>query len=203
MIYFTSDTHYAHANIIKYCNRPFKTVGEMNAVLIERWNNVVNPDDEVWHLGDFCMGKSKPRDWLPRLNGKVHLIRGNHDKHVKDQGFASVQNYKELKVKGYRTIVLMHYPMRSWNKSHKGAWHLFGHVHGALTTKHGRLTLDDALSMDAGVDCHEFTPISIDGVANIMQNQARRVKEKFKKEIRKDGLSNKEIQFRERMIKSF
>lgn len=200
MIYFTSDTHFAHVNIIKYCDRPWKTVDAMNAGLIERWNSVVDPDDDVYHLGDFCMGGSRPKDWLPRLNGNVHLICGNHDPRSEDQGFASVHKFLELKVKGYRSITLCHFPLKVWNRSHKGTWHLFGHVHGTMTVKHGRITLEDSLAMDVGVDCHNYYPVSIDKVAKIMDKKARSLKEKFKKEIRKGGLSNKEISFRKRII---
>ena len=79
-VYFTSDTHFNHANIIGFCNRPFKNVEEMNETLITNWNRVVGVDDIVFHLGDFCLGGSA--EWtnvLNRLNGKIYLIVGNHD----------------------------------------------------------------------------------------------------------------------------
>jgi calcineurin-like phosphoesterase family protein len=81
-VFFTSDTHFNHANVIKYCVRPFASIEEMNRVMIERWNAVVGPEDTVYHLGDFAMGK--PSEWpafLRQLNGaKKILIRGNHDR---------------------------------------------------------------------------------------------------------------------------
>lgn len=203
MIHFVSDTHFGHHNIIKYCDRPWDTVDEMNEGLIDNWNNVVKPDDDVYHLGDFCMGGTRPRDWLRRLNGRVHLIRGNHDPHVKDQGFASVQDYLELRVKGYRRIILLHFPMLRWNASHKGTWHLFGHVHGKLTTKFDRLTLEDSLAMDAGVDCHDYYPISIERVSWVMRAKSKSLKKKFQSEIDNGRLSDSEIEFRLRMIKKF
>jgi calcineurin-like phosphoesterase family protein len=171
----------------------------MNEALIENWNSVVQPDDEVWHLGDFCMGGTRPKDWLPRLNGNVHLIRGNHDPHVEDQGFASVQNYKELKING-RKITLLHFPMRSWNGSHKGTWHLFGHVHGTMTVAHGRKGVKDALAIDAGVDCHNYPPVSFEQVSRMMDKHADYLKAYFLKEG-KGELSNKERKLRERMLK--
>lgn len=79
-VYFTSDTHFNHANIIGFCSRPFKNVNEMNETLIANWNRVVGVDDIVFHLGDFCLGGSA--EWtnvLNRLNGKIYLIVGNHD----------------------------------------------------------------------------------------------------------------------------
>jgi calcineurin-like phosphoesterase family protein len=79
-VYFTSDTHFYHSNIIGFCKRPFKNVEDMNETLIGNWNRVVSQDDIVFHLGDFCLGGS--HEWtkiLNRLNGKIYLILGNHD----------------------------------------------------------------------------------------------------------------------------
>jgi len=169
MIWFTSDTHFGHTNIIKYCNRPYKSVHQMNEDLILKWNNVVKSGDQVYHLGDFCMGKkNKPKIWVPRLNGHIHLIRGNHDLHVGNQGVASVQHYKELKIEGQK-IVLLHYPMRTWNGSYRGSWHLFGHTHGSMTVRHGRKTLDGCLAMDVGVDCHNYCPINFEQIKKMME----------------------------------
>ena len=85
-IWFTSDTHWNHANIIKYCKRPFANVEEMDDALISNWNAVVDKGDHVYHLGDFCWGK---RDgwikYLKLLNGNIHIIKGNHD--LKDYPF--------------------------------------------------------------------------------------------------------------------
>ena len=83
-VFFISDTHFNHANIISYCNRPFKDVEEMNDVLVENWNNVVGENDIVYHLGDFgfMSGPSPQHDIFHisrQLNGKIHLVRGNHD----------------------------------------------------------------------------------------------------------------------------
>ena len=89
-VYFTSDTHFYHSNIIGFCKRPFKNVEDMNETLIENWNRVVGQDDIVFHLGDFCMGGS--HEWtkiLNRLNGKIYLILGNHDLKNIRQGYTS------------------------------------------------------------------------------------------------------------------
>lgn len=164
-VFFTSDTHFGHYNIIKYCNRPWKTTEEMNEGLIERWNSVVRPSDDVYHLGDFCMGGREPREFTRYLNGRIHLIRGNHDKHVYDQGFVDVVPYKELKL-NRKHIVLCHFPFRSWNRQHHGAWHLFGHVHGAMK-------FDDLLCLDVGVDAvdSDYRPLSLDQVFEIMSKK--------------------------------
>ena len=85
-VYFTSDTHFGHENIIKWCRRPYSSVEEMNEKLIENWNSVVGPDDIVFHLGDFAFGGSGLwKEVLSRLNGKKYLIIGNHDE-KKSQG---------------------------------------------------------------------------------------------------------------------
>ena len=87
-LFFTSDTHFNHTNILRYCNRPFKTVGQMNETIITNWNNVVGPDDVIFHLGDFCLGGAE--EWnkiLDRLNGRIYLVLGNHDIKNIRQGF--------------------------------------------------------------------------------------------------------------------
>lgn len=87
-LFFTSDTHFNHTNILQYCNRPFKTVDQMNETIITNWNNVVEPDDVVFHLGDFCLGGAEEWDKiLDRLNGRIYLVLGNHDLKNIRQGF--------------------------------------------------------------------------------------------------------------------
>lgn len=87
-VFFTSDTHFNHTNIIQYCQRPFKSTDEMNEAMIDNWNSVVGEDDTVFHLGDFCLGGAE--EWnkiLNRLNGRIYLILGNHDLKNIRQGF--------------------------------------------------------------------------------------------------------------------
>ncbi len=170
-IYFTSDTHFGHANIIQHCRRPFADVQAMDNALIERWNSIVGQDDEVWHLGDFAMNRGADiiRSYRQRLTGKIHLVRGNHDRRTPDYGaiFDSVHDLAEVKVQlpsGHnQLVVLCHYAMREWRNSFRGAWHLFGHSHGGLP--------DDphALALDIGVDCWDFRPV---GVAEIARRMA-------------------------------
>jgi calcineurin-like phosphoesterase family protein len=157
-VFFTSDTHFGHEAIIRLTGRPFGSVEEMDAALIARWNETVSPDDTVYHLGDVCFRNSRSiGDYIGRLNGAIHLIRGNHDADLSDAEanalFASVSLIRELHI-GRRMIVRCHYPMREWNQCKRGSWHLFGHVHGRL---------DGAplgWSLDAGVESHGFRPWS-------------------------------------------
>lgn len=163
--FFTSDTHFGHANIIKYCNRPFQNVAEMNETLIARWNEVVKPGDYVYHLGDFCFGDFGR--YFNRLNGIISFIEGNHDRQARanKNAFHSYHKLLETRVFG-QEIVLCHYSMEVWNKSHHGAWHLYGHSHGTLKDNPNRL------SFDAGVDCHNFYPLSFEQVKAIMDKKS-------------------------------
>lgn len=158
-IYFTGDTHFGHANIIKYCNRPYSSVQEMNEMLIKNWNDTVSPTDTIYHVGDFAFD-SNPQKYLVRLNGHKVLIKGNHDKKP-TPGWMQVVDYKEIKVER-QTIILFHYAMRVWNKSNHGSWSLFGHSHGGLPND------PKLLSFDVGVDCHGYHPISFEKVRSLM-----------------------------------
>jgi len=165
--FFTSDTHFGHASILRLCDRPFASVARMDDALIARWNAVISPGDTVYHLGDFCFrsGEEAPH-YLERLNGDVHLIAGNHDGHtlkMHSNRFASVSVIKEIAVED-QAIVLCHYPMREWHGSFRGAWHFFGHVHGRLN--HAPL----GHSLDVGVDSHEFQPWSFAEIAELLAN---------------------------------
>lgn len=111
-ILLTSDSHFGHANVIPYCQRPFRDVAHMNEVLIQNWNSVVNPEDEVIHLGDFSFNERVVAEILPRLNGKKTLVLGNHDKpHPANKGKTPekflewVNKYQEL---GWHEVVLQH-----------------------------------------------------------------------------------------------
>ena len=155
-VMFTSDTHFGHANIIQYCNRPFKDVEEMDAVLIDNWNEAVTPDQVVFHLGDFTFhGKRNVPNLLNRLNGRVILIQGNHDKPSTLQHFKDVHDIAEVKIKDREQLIVMcHYALRRWNHSFRGAWHIYGHSHGTLDTDWYKKTCD------IGVDSWGYKPVS-------------------------------------------
>jgi len=167
-IYFTADNHWYHSNILKYCNRPFDNVEQMNKTMIENWNSVVKPNDTVYHLGDFCWAKKVETvdALIKRLNGKIHLIIGNHDKKVviKSDKFNSISERLEIKHSGMR-IILDHYALRVWNASHYGSYQLFGHSHGGLKE------YDNILQCDVGVDCWNFTPVSYEQIKEVMDKK--------------------------------
>jgi len=194
MNFFTADTHFGHANIIRYSKRPFLTDGDltsdgqgtskyhsrtaarkMDEKLILNWNSTITRDDDVYHCGDFALARGgNVLQYLRAINFKnLYFIWGNHDLDMHalktNIRFYSdlldrvhfLGDMAEIVVEGQR-IVLCHYSMRVWNKSHAGSWHLYGHSHGSLP--------DDphSLSFDVGVDCHDMKPISLEKVKEIM-----------------------------------
>lgn len=158
-LWFTADHHFGHANIIRFCSRPFADVAEMDETMIERWNAAVGRHDVVWHLGDFAhrCGPNRRREIFNRLHGRaIHLVRGNLDrKETLSLPWSSIQNYGEIVVEG-RIMILFHYALRVWNKSHHGSLSLYGHSHGALP--------GTSSSCDVGVDVWNFSPVSLDEI---------------------------------------
>lgn len=176
--FFTSDTHFGHANIIRFCKRPFENVEEMNEVLIENWNKVVSKDDTVFHLGDFAFGGSSVwNSIIPRLNGHINLIIGNHDRKNLRQGYMSFFDMvvPQLQIEIEDTsIYLNHYPFLCYGGSYRGVWQLFGHVHsgpGADGLDISRLRVLLPTQYDVGVDNNNFTPISYREVKNKIEAQ--------------------------------
>jgi calcineurin-like phosphoesterase family protein len=175
MIHFTSDLHINHANVIKYSQRPYSSVEEMNEAIVNEWNRVVKPTDTVYNLGDFAfMPYEAFKKILYRFNGIIHLILGNHDKMIiqhredllKQGKIRSIQHYLELKTEG-QFIVLFHFALRTWNRKHYDSIHLFGHSHNALDP------FDR--SVDVGVDStqitSEYRPVSMPEVLAYMSKR--------------------------------
>lgn len=134
-IYVISDLHFGHKGIIKLCNRPFKTVEEMDKVLIDNWNSVVDEDDLVYVLGDFAFKGKKAEDYLDKLNGRIILVRGNHDKYIKHKKLIKVVDYLKVEVEGV-VYILSHYPMTSWDGQFKNSIHLYGHIHNGSDVRY-------------------------------------------------------------------
>jgi len=154
-IFITSDTHFHHANIIKYCNRPFSSVAEMDETLIQNWNKVVKQQDKVYHLGDVYFPQKEKSDWLfSRLNGTKVLILGNHDA-GKDQTllkhFSRVYSWRFLKEFG---LLLTHVPVHESSLSTKLKWNVHGHVHNNKSP--------EGPYKNACVEVNNYTPKHID-----------------------------------------
>ena len=142
----------------------------MDEVLIHNWNERVSVDDIVYHLGDVSFRSPQQTvRTLARLNGTIHIILGNHDKTIRKSSavrerFESVSELLEIDI-SKQHIVLCHYAMRTWNRSHHGSWHLYGHSHGNLTDD------PNARSMDVGVDPNDYCPVHVDEIARHMKKK--------------------------------
>lgn len=170
MIHFISDTHFGHANVIKYSNRPFDDVHQMDYTMITNICEAVKPGDVLYHLGDFGMHKAAELERILAVLPKMHLLLGNHDSEIRKKKrlhelFLSVNDFLEIKVpdveahQRIQRITLCHYALRVWNHSHHGAWSLYGHSHGGLEDP------DHLLSTDVGVDATKaYGPVSYDWV---------------------------------------
>lgn len=170
--WITSDLHFSHANIQKFCPATrghYKDVTDMNEQMILEWNQKVTTNDVVYILGDvaFCSA-DKAADIVLQLNGIKHLIAGNHDeKNLKQQRFrdcfASVQHYLRL-VYNKQLIIMCHFPFLEWDQMHRGSIHFFGHLHGNKTgAEHYRC-------MDVGMDATGHVLITLDEAINKVGN---------------------------------
>ena len=134
MKYYTGDLHFGHESCLRFDNRPFNDIDEMDRLLIEYWNSRITKNDQVYILGDFAFHNEKSYSWyLSQLKGQKHLIVGNHDrKLLKDndalQYFVSVDDYLEITDEQKR-LILSHYPIAEWNGFYRDSYHLYGHIH--------------------------------------------------------------------------
>lgn len=186
--FYTADPHFGHKNIITHCDRPFSNVEEMNEALVDNWNSVVGPDDEVWLLGDVAMSTTA----LPiinRLHGIIYLVPGNHDRchvmhcktpdkweracHAYEQvGITVMGSRRSRKTRiGDHLVLMNHFPYdfdphtrpqyKPFYPKDEGAWLLHGHIHGKVAQR-GR-------QIDVGVDAWDFTPVSEDQIAELIR----------------------------------
>jgi len=197
MIYFTSDLHFHHNNILKYTTRPYASLDEMHEDIIKQWNAVVTPEDTTYHLGDFTFATPSKaglvKDILYRLNGNIVLLQGNHDSTDLWQRIIAMDEvtfgdyyenpsarvrflkspYLEMSYKGDATkdktkLILCHYPIASWNHMNHGSVHLHGHMHNSYSGE-GRI-LD--VGFDSGWEQYQkLSPFSIEDVLKVMDNK--------------------------------
>jgi calcineurin-like phosphoesterase family protein len=184
-VFFTADLHLGHANVLRFCNRPFKNIEEHDASVVSNINNKVQPEDILYILGDFVYGRHKNRmDTIRRYRNMVRcrhivLIVGNHDPQERS-GYPKQELYsmfsevfvrlqRQFLVGGLPQIMIMdHYASRVWNKSHYGAWQLFGHSHASLP--------EDGMQLDVGIDSAfkrigSYSPFSLQEVNEIMKTK--------------------------------
>lgn len=156
---FTADWHLGHANIIKFCDRPFSTVEEMDEVIIKNACETVTDEDDLWVVGDISMSKAtnakrdRVAELVARVPGRKHLVVGNHDaKWIRDLPWSSIHDIVELEV-DRRRVVLCHYPLITFPGARRRAVNLFGHVHNNWEGTRN--------SVNVGVDVWDFRPVSL------------------------------------------
>lgn len=169
-IWFTSDTHFHHKKVQAFCptTRSQGSLEEHDELLIENWNKHVRRGDRIYHLGDFSFGSVEQTEkTLSRLRGDIHLIYGNHDEILRTNKLAghfnSRQDYKEIRIDGQK-VIMFHFPIHEWHQCHRGAFHLFGHVHNTYGSVRGR-------SLNVGIDNRpngDMSPWSWDEVKSIL-----------------------------------
>lgn len=173
-LYFTSDTHFFHKNIMKHCSRKFETVDEMNEYIIEKWNEKIPEDAIVFHLGDVSWkGESATRSIIERLNGRIILVRGNHDNSAICSIFAEVNDMARVKVideetKYSQEIHLCHFPIEEWDGSNRGSYHIHGHQHSSPETRHRIKN-----KIDVGMDGNDLVPYSFNEIIDILNQDIK------------------------------
>ena len=158
--FFTADFHLGHSNIIKYTNRPFDSVEEMDREIIKRFNSVVSKNDITVHAGDFTLAKREvAEEYIKQLNGQHIFLKGSHDYWLK--GTKSHEIW-EKRIDGIY-VVCCHFNMRVWARSHYNSWMLYGHSHGKLEPI--------GKQWDIGVDNNNFYPYSFEQIKEIMKDR--------------------------------
>ena len=167
-VWLISDNHFNHQKIIEYCNRPFKTVEQMNEEMIKKWNSVVKEGDKIYHLGDFGFGSKKQiANVVSKLNGRIFLILGNHDNHTpqwyRDAGVKEVYDHPII-IKDF--IVLSHAPQPFICDSRTPYVNFFGHVHDSkMFETYG------PRHFCACVERHDYKPVNIEEVIKYFQER--------------------------------
>jgi calcineurin-like phosphoesterase family protein len=182
--WFTSDHHFGHENIIRYCGRPYRNAGEMNFDMRRRWNDVVGPNDTVYYLGDFAMGPTHAwSEFRRRLHGRIILIRGNHDRAgdymVKQVGFAEAHENIVVEVDGVQCWLNHYPPAVDGEEDHRGRRDytrpeppgpydiaLCGHIHQLWQVRDG--------VVNVGVDVWDYRPISLADISSGRESSSER-----------------------------
>jgi calcineurin-like phosphoesterase family protein len=180
-IYFTSDQHFGHNNIIEYCNRPFHCIKQMGKDIIENFNNIVNEEDIVWHLGDFSFHLfNETKRIFDSLNGTHNIVLGNHDRSIKymqEVGFKEVVYSKHLTIDSIK-LYLRHIPNHRTHDDRKYKdkylvepvedydYFICGHVHEKWKSKENIVNERSELIINVGVDQWNFKPVTLDEIIN-------------------------------------
>ncbi len=181
-VFFTSDFHLFHKNVIRYDGRPFyddlgkEDLHAMHSTILTNWNNVVRQKDVVFYLGDLCFGRMEwAKEFVDQLNGTIHYIMGNHDKWEDIWGlnrFSTVYDYVDLLITGIKhsdnaSFAMMHYPIHSWNKAKHGTYMIHGHCHMSLSEKEFH---QDKRIYDVGCNGWNYTPVEFREILELGKN---------------------------------
>jgi len=161
-VFFTSDEHYGHRNVIRFCRRPYEDVDEMDEDFISKFNETVPKDGLTFHGGDFCLWSKTSevyRKYVSRLNGNHVFLMGSHDRWLNNKTSHEIIEI----IIDKQPIVICHYAMRVWHRSHYNSWLLYGHSHGNLPP--------EGKSWDIGVDTNGYRPLSFDELRDIMNHR--------------------------------
>ena len=167
MNWFSADYHLSHKNIIKYCNRPFKNIKEMDLTILNNLDQSVKNGDILYYLGDLTFKTDVAENFFQRFNHiEIHYVIGNHDNekilNIVRKYSKSLTHLKDVIIEGM-PITLCHYAMRVWNRSHLNSWQLYGHSHSSL--------LPVGKQYDVGVDNNDFMPVSFVSLKDFMESQ--------------------------------
>lgn len=182
---YIADLHFGHEKVIGFDNRPFTSVAEMDAEMIKRWNESANKRDEIYIVGDFAYRSDHEYSWyLSKLNGKKHLIIGNHDYRIlKDEKaqsyFESIHHMISVKDDN-REVILFHYPILEWKGYFRGSLHIFGHIHEASHRMYDYICNQPNM-LNAGASIIDYRPATLQELIHYNL----RYKEKLKEEIAK------------------
>lgn len=198
MIYFTSDLHLGHKNIVDLCKRPFANVDAMDAVLIDNWNRKVKKNDIVYLTGDVVWDKKKVAYYMEQLSGKKILVAGNHDstwikREECQKYFEEIVLYLEVHLNGH-PITMCHYPMLEWKSSReeskrKLGYLIHGHIHNRIADEYRQLFLQFN-ALNAGVDVNDFAPVTFD---ELVENNFQFKLSALESEIDRNNLRTKFI----------
>lgn len=174
MNYYIADLHFGHTNVLEFDNRPFENIEEHDKVLIENWNSRVTKNDHIYIIGDFAYRNKKTEDWyLERLNGRKHLIIGNHDKKLlKNEAamkhFESVDQILHV-TDGNHQICVCHYPIAEWFGYYKGHHHIYGHIHNKKSEV-SKFMLSQERAFNAGCMLYGYVPVTFEELRAYHQN---------------------------------
>ena len=166
-IFFTADQHFGHINIIRHCSRPFSSVIEMDKSLLENWNSCVGQNCTVYIIGDLFFRNTVPaHEYLLKINGKKHLIIGNHDKDWMKRidlfDFFETVSYMAEISDGSHRITLCHYPLMTWDGCGKGTYMIHGHCHNSIDTMYFSLLQIMPDILNAAVEINGYQPVTFD-----------------------------------------